>query len=177
MTTPPEAPVEPPVVLPPVLPVTAPFDAGIDGVRGLIPESQIPDVLPEGVRGVTRSQVELWLADFSAKVALALDGWELLRLTQTVEEIEAGVPSPRALLIAHARDLVHNAVASYVEAARFPERALDGYARVLWDRYTLGLAELAAWVQRQLDTGGITPANSGALYNFPPPSFTSEIRF
>jgi hypothetical protein len=159
-----------------------PFGANVDGVRALIPEAPILAVLPPGGKGVTVDMVTGWLTEFTRRLSLALDGWERLRSTPTIEEAAAGIAAPRDDFAALVRNLIHNAVASYTEAARFPERAETGYASVLWARFTTGLDSLSAWLVAELNSGDVEapgaegPAGTGA-YSFPPPTFTSRLRF
>jgi hypothetical protein len=159
------------------------FGASLDGVRSLIPEAKLPDTLPPGTRGVTSGQAAAWLGDLSRRVALRLTGWEQLRFTPTAEDVELARPTPRDQFIAAARDLVHTATASYVEAARFPERAENGYPAVLWRRFEEGLTGLAEWLDLQLnppadgDGGGGAVEGGGAsvpAWAFPPASFRPE---
>lgn len=166
---------------PPPAPIT-PWNATVDGVRALLPEAKITDNPTPGVRAVTTSQVLTWLDDFSRAVALRLDGWEALRAAPTAEELDAGSPPPRDQLVAFARMVTETGVASITEAARFPERADDGYAAVLWTRYQSALGDLIEWLGAQLSGGGaIDPSGVGAgsvVYSFPEPSFTpATLRF
>lgn len=146
----------------------APFDASVAGVQALIPEAKLPVTLAPGVRGVTVAQAEAWVADFSGRVALRLTGYDLL-------------PEPQLSRVRQAaRDLVHNATASYVEAARFPERALDGYAALLWSRYAEGLSSLEAWLRPDPGGGGDGGLSSLAgtpAFSFPLPLFHLDVRY
>ncbi len=155
-----------------------PFAATVAGVRALIPEATIPDVLPAGRKGVITAQVTGWLTELSNRVDLRVAGWRRLRVDQNTAEAADGTPAPLDRFKGAARDVVHNGAASYTEAARYPERARvadSSYAGVLWERFETGLAELAAWVDTELtgddvDTGVIEPGNDPdtPAGNFPP---------
>lgn len=163
-----------------------PYGANLAGVKALVPEAPVPEALGPGDRGVTAPQVRTWIASLSARVDVRLSGWRRLRTVATAAEIAAGEAPPRDRLEVAAADLVHNGAASYLEAARFPERASKAdtsYAEVLWRRFVDGLDELTAWLAAELDNdaGGTQPgdvepaAGAGGLgYSFPAASFTPE---
>lgn len=159
-----------------------PFGATLDGVKALIPHAAVVETLGPGDRGVTAAQARAWVASLSSAVDLRLTGWNLLRAAPTAEETAAGQPAPQARLKAAAADLVHQGAASYLEAARFPERARPAdtsYAEVLWRRYTEGLEALTAWLETELEDteGGIVEgatAGLGIAYSFPEASFTPD---
>jgi len=166
----------------------APFGATRAGVTGLVPEARlIPgDVLPEGRYGVTEAQVDRWLDELSGDVSIRLDGWELLTDGDVLadDDVTVLVEGDRTRLRAWAAGVVHNGAASYLEAARHPERAGvndTSYAAVLWDRYTSGLDKLAAWLEVRLedpDAGDALPAeSSGIAYSFPAPLVGDALRF
>lgn len=129
-----------------------PFGATVAGVEALLPDATIYDVLPAGRKGVTKAQTAAWLDELSGRVAIRLGGWARLRATVLDgEPVDAATPYTQ--LVDAARTVVHNGAASYVEAARFPERAAaadTSYAGVLWARFTDGLADLAGWLEREL---------------------------
>lgn len=159
-----------------------PWAATVQGVRDLVPDATIyPDgAVPAGRRAVTEGQVRTWLVGLSGRASITLDGWE--RLSSTVDP--GAVLSDRDRFADLARDAVHNAAASYVEAARFPEqqgKAQGSYSAVLWARYEQTLADLGVWLERRLAdpvTGDTPdPAASVVDYHFPAVSFTAGIRF
>lgn len=160
-----------------------PFGALLAGVKALVPEAPLPEALAAGERGVTAGQVVAWIGSLSSQVDLRLTGWRRLRDVATAEEEAAGELAPRARLEAAAADLVQNGAASYLEAARFPERARpadsSSYAAVLWARYVDGLTALAGWLTAELEDASppddvLTARPSGLAYSFPDPSFTPD---
>lgn len=156
-----------------------PFGATVAGVLALVPEAKLITAADRtaGRFGVTADDVLEWLAGLSARVSRTLDGWEQL---EAVTTDDADSLPDRALLIAEARDAVHNGAASYLEAARYPERAGragTSYDTVLWARFERILEELYAWLRVRVDTGeaGAELAGGGApslAYSFPEASFT-----
>lgn len=157
--------------------VVAPFGAHVAGVLALVPEARVPKAaeVPAGRHAVTEEQVLEWLVGLSARLAVRLDGWERLK----VEPEEPETLSDRDTFVAHAADLVHNGAASYLEAARYPERAgksTTSYDAVLWQRFVDGLDDLAAWLERRLAAGdATTPGGADTpvpAHSFPPASFT-----
>jgi len=168
----------------------APFGATRDGVTGLVPEARLVpgDVVVDGRYGVTEAQVDRWLDELSGDVSVRLDGWERLTDVDTLAEdnVTVLVEGDRTRLRAWAAGVIHNGAASYLEAARHPERAGvndTSYAAVLWDRYTAGLDKVAAWLEKRLDAieAGDTaePAVElgGIGYSFPEPLFGDRLRF
>lgn len=161
---------------------TPPFGASVDGVQGLVPEARLLEQPPASPtsRGVTRGQVEGWLEELTGVVELRLDGWRGLRAEASPEEVAAGVDAPRVRLVRWARAAIQTAAASYVEAARFPERASKAdtsYAEVLWRRYESLIADLATWLTDALEDGtpgGDVTGTGGAAGSFPPASFTPD---
>lgn len=165
-----------------------PFGATRLGVTGLVPEARlIPgDVLPVGKYGVTEAQVDRWLDELSGDVAVRLDGWERLSNDPVLDGITVLIDGDRDRLKAWAAGVIHNGAASYLEAARHPERAGvndTSYAAVLWDRYTTGLDKLDAWLTKRLDdleTGDELPGDvdaDGPGYYFPTPLIGDSLRF
>lgn len=154
----------------------APFGATVAGVLALVPEAVVPKAAElNGRKAVTEEQVVEWLGGLSSRLSVRLDGWE--RLSTEVEDPEL-IPD-REQFLTHARDLVHNGAGSYLEAARYPERAgksTTSYDAVLWARYVDGLADLAAWLERRLAAGDATNPVRVELdqpaHSFPPASFT-----
>lgn len=153
-----------------------PFGTTVAGVLALVPEAKLvtEEAKAAGAKGVTELDVLGWLDGLSATVSLRLDGWEQLEAVAT-DELDS-LPD-RELFVARARDLVHNGAASYLEAARYPERAGragTSYDTVLWARFEAGLLELAGWLSRRVDTGdsGVASAAPSLAYSFPEPSFT-----
>lgn len=160
-----------------------PFSATVDGAAALVPEATLPEALGPGERGVTVGQVAAWVASLSGRLEVRLTGWRRLRDVPTDEETAAGDLAPRDRLRAAAADLVHNGAASYLEAARFPERAAQSdtsYAAVLWARFVEGEDLLATWLEAELDTDGAGDGDvvdlglGGIGYSFPAASFTPD---
>src|SRR4051812_38659784 len=113
-----------------------PFGATVAGVAALVPSAPIRDEIPAGQKGITTAQVEAWLDELSNTVDLRLTGRERLRSDER-----------KAALVDAAKGIVQTGAASYVEAARFSERAAvadTSYAEVLWRRYQSALGELVA---------------------------------
>ena len=164
-----------------------PWQATVRGVLDLVPEASllsegatVPPVSGEWVsaaaapqRGVTLAAVTGWLEQLSARVAMRLDGWQQL----PAEPVAPETTSDRDQLSGYARDLVHNGAASYLEAARHPERAAlsqTTYDQVLWARFTGGLDQLDEWLRKRLAAGAPVEGGgsaSAAAGNFPPPTF------
>lgn len=162
----------------------APFGATRKGVTDLVPEARLipgDGPLPAGQYGITEAQVDRWVDELTGAVAMRLTGWQRLN----DQPVEPETDSDRDQLIAYARTLIHNGAASYVEAARHPERAepnTTSYAGVLWDRYRTGLDELTGWLEARLaadDAGDEdAPVDTGDLaYSFPAPLFGDGLRF
>lgn len=149
-----------------------PFGATVTKVAALVPSAAIRDELPAGQRGVTTEQVEDWLDELSRKVDLRLSGRDRLKDESRLE----------ALLDA-ARGVVLSGAASYVEAARFAERAAvadTSYAEVLWRRHESGLKDLAVLLAEWLaDVDDAVPEASGggAGWSFPGTAFPDGMRF
>ena len=169
----------------------APFGATRAGVTALVPEAKLvpgDGPLAPGQYGVTEAQVDAWVDELSESVAMTLDGWERLSVVDTLaaDGTTILVVSDRARFLGSARTLVHNGAASYLEAARHPERAAvndTSYAAVLWARYTEGLDRLAGWLTKRLEdpqAGDETEpedVNGGAVYSFPTPLVGDGLRF
>jgi hypothetical protein len=166
------------------------FGASVAGVAALVPEARLyagPMPPPEGTYAITVTQVAAWVDELTDAVAMVLDGWE--RLDDTAVLADDGtvlVLGDRSRLLGSARTIIHNGAASYLEAARHPERAAvndTSYAAVLWARYTEGLDRLAGWLTRRLEDpqAGDEPepedVNGGALYSFPTPLVGDGLRF
>lgn len=173
-----------------------PFGATRDGVTGLVPEARLlpGDLVPVGKYGVTEAQVDAWVVELTDVVAMTLDGWERLDNTPVLATAADGtvltvlVEGDRDRLLGSARTVVHNGAASYLEAARHPERAAvndTSYAAVLWARYTDGLTRLADWLTARLADleAGDTPEPvvgelaGGTAYSFPAPLFGDLLPF
>jgi hypothetical protein len=156
-----------------------PFGATVNGTWSLVPEAKLlnvePDEVPDGTFGVTMGQVLAWVEELTGVVAMTLTGWQRLSDTPVAPE----QTSDRAQLIEYARTVIHNGAASYLEAARHPERSKvnsDSYSAVLWKRYTDGLDRLAAWLTKRLadlEAGDTeeTLTTGGGAYAFPCPVF------
>jgi hypothetical protein len=170
----------------------APFGATRAGVTGLVPEARLVpgDALVEGRYGVTEAQVDRWLDELSGDVSVRLDGWERLTnvavLDTTGGEPVTLIEGDRDRVRAWAAGVIHNGAASYLEAARHPERSSvnsDSYSAVLWDRYTTGLDRVAAWLTGRLDAlepGDVeepAPEYAGPAYSFPTPLIGDRLRF
>lgn len=171
------------MALDPNAPVGA-FGATINGVAWLVPEATLRDgsiPAPTGVYGVTYEAVHAWIVEVSGMTELVLDGWQGLPTTPREPE----TTSDRDQFISAVRTIVHNGAASYLEAARHPERAnvnTESYAAVLWNRYTVELDRLADWLRAKLANTGTGPDestgdNGGLGYGFPPPLFGDLVRF
>jgi hypothetical protein len=156
-----------------------PFGASVQGTWSLVPEARLwnAEGMPaEGVYAVTAAQVRAWVEELTGVVAMTLDGWQRL----SDEPVSPELTSDRDQLIEYARTVIHNGAASYLEAARHPERARQNdtsYAAVLWARYTDGLDRLSAWLTKRLAAGepGDTPEPAtdfgGGAFAFPLPTF------
>lgn len=168
----------------------APFGATRAGVTGLVPEARLVpgDVLVVGKYGVTEAQVDRWLDELSGDVSVALDGWERLSNAPALAEdgVTVLVTGDRDRVKAWAAGVVHNGAASYLEAARHPERAAvndTSYAAVLWDRYTAGLDKLTTWLAGRLadlDAGDVEEPSlehAGPAFYFPTPLIGDRLRF
>lgn len=136
-----------------------PFGVTVEAVAALIPEATIPETRQPGQKAVVVADVTAWLQQFSAEADLRLAGW-------------TGLPDgQRDQVTAVAARLVTAAAASYVEAARAPERAGPAdtsYAQVLWDRWVTGLPDLAGLVETWLD-GDPATTPTGGVAAFPAP--------
>lgn len=161
----------------------APFGASVAGVTSLVPEARLwtsSNPIPAGTYAVTIDQVAAWVDELTGVVAMTLDGWQRLNAVAVAPE----TTSDRDQLVAYARTVVHNGAASYLEAARHPERAGvndTSYAAVLWARYTDGLTRLTAWLATRLAAGdtadGPDPAADLPAYAFPTPLVGDLLRF
>lgn len=159
-----------------------PFGATVDGVTALVPEARLyaGDLpVPEGTYAVTVGQVTAWVEELTGVVAMTLTGWQRL----SDEPVDPEETSDRDQLIEYARTVVHNGAASYLEAARHPERSSvndTSYAAVLWQRYTDGLDRVATWLAGRLaagEPGDTADAYAGPAYYFPEPLFGDGLRF
>lgn len=177
-----------------------PFGATVAGVTALVPEARLHEgdgPVPEGTYKVTTRQVLEWVQELTADVAMALDGWERLSTEDTYGTDVVGAQSTyepaatygsgtfgagslgdKGRLIEAARTIVHNGAASYLEAARHPERSranADSYSAILWDRYTTRLETVRGWLAGRLAAAeqGDTPDpdGPGLAYSFPGTSF------
>ncbi len=159
----------------------APFGATRVGVTALVPEARLiaGSVVPVGRFGVTEAAVDGWVDELTGVLAMTLDGWQ--RLSDVPVEPEE--TSDRDQLREYAATVIHNGAASYLEAARHPERAAvndSSYAAVLWARYTAGLDRLSAWLDRRL--AATDPADApddtagGPAFAFPEPLFVDGFR-
>lgn len=162
----------------------APYGATVNGVTALVPEVKLwtsDQPLPEGTYRITATQVAEWVAELSDTISMELDGWDRLSQDPTLAEDGTTVliVSDLERFVDAARTIVHNGAASYLEAARHPERARNAdtsYAAVLWQRYTDGLTRLTAWLTKRLaePESGDTPepeAAIGGAWSFPCPTF------
>lgn len=170
----------------------APFGATRAGVTGLVPEARLVpgDVLVEGRYGVTEAQVDRWLDELSGDVSVRLDGWERLSNVAVVDDTGVEpvvlIDGDRDRVRAWAAGVIHNGAASYLEAARHPERSsvnAESYSAVLWQRYEAGLDRVAAWLEGRLEVpdAGDTEAPDvelgGPAYSFPTPLVGDRLRF
>lgn len=157
-----------------------PFGATAAGAVALVPEARLLTAPPPvGKYGVTEAQVEAWVAELSGAVAMRLTGWQRL----TDEPLAPEVDSDRDQLVTAARAAIHNGAASYLEAARHPERAdvnTTTYAGVLWDRYLTGLNTITGWLAIRLAEGAPgddLEQRGGIASAFPAPTFVDGLRF
>ena len=143
-----------------------PFGANVAGVQALIPDATLVETLNVGQKAITKDQARQWLVELTGHALIRLS-----RYTQLGDETEPR----RVALVAMARDILHNGAASYVEAARYPERAgkaEESYEGVLWRRYQQGLTSLEAQLDEWLDDdqSGHGDKNAGASGCFPRPT-------
>lgn len=160
-----------------------PFGATVNGVSGLVPEATLRDEdtpSPEGQYRVTREAVAGWIRQVSGAAALILDGWQGLSTTPRDPEVD----SDRDQFIAYVSTIVECGAASYLEAARHPERSsvnTESYSAVLWARYIDGLDRIAAWLRDKLANAGTGPDepagdSGGVSWSFPAPLFGDCLR-
>lgn len=154
-----------------------PFGATVQGAADLVPEARLlPSPPADGEFGIPVSTVAAWVEELTGVVAMTLTGWQRLN----DEPVAPETTSDRDQLVEAARTVIHNGAASYLEAARHPERSsanADTYSQVLWERYSTGLDRLAAWLTGRLDSAepGDTPdVDSGAASAFPAPIFADS---
>jgi hypothetical protein len=133
---------------------TAHFGATVAGVRALIPDTPVTDA--------TRPSV--------ASVVGWLDTWDA-RVARKVGDLTAFADDLATDFAAVAADVVHTRVASITEDAAHPERLPDDnrYAKVLWDRADVLLAELVADVDEARGEEGITVDPEAPAGYFPEP--------
>lgn len=161
-----------------------PFGATVAGAWALVPEARLydgPMPPPAGTYAVTVPQVDAWVREVSGAVAMRLTGWQGLN----DEPVAPETTSDRDQLIEYARTVIHNGAASYLEAARHPERSsvnTESYSAVLWQRYRDGLEDLAGWIEKRLtapEAGDELPVDGagGPIGSFPVPLFGDGVRF
>lgn len=148
-----------------------PFEASVPAVIALLPHATFPTSLAVGQRAVTQGMIRQYVEDVTAAVQLRIEGWERLR-----DDLQP-------LVIAAARNVVHQGAAAYTQDARFPEKSAksaDSYAEVLRDRYVRDLADLEAKVRgwladesQAVDDGG----GQGIGFTFPAPSILDTTGF
>lgn len=127
---------------------------------------------------ITYGQVAGWIEDVTAVTAVQLAGLSRLSENSII----------RTTFGRAAASVVATGAASYLTAARFPERegqGVDSYAKTLWDRYSLQLTALAASLTAVVDAGGTdvdpppdggTPTGGGGIAgSFPPPMFPDDM--
>lgn len=145
-----------------------PFGCTVADVAALVPEATILASRSAGQKGVTEADVTDWITRLSSETAVALHRWSNLPEGQ------------RTSITTTARNLVANGAASYLEAARAPERAAiantASYAQVLWERYTSGVKALAVTVNEWLtqDPSGVSGSGAAA---FPKPVIPDRARW
>ncbi len=146
----------------------------VDSVYSLVPEAErINDPNESKLpTPITEATVAGWIEDVSAVVSSRLVALN-------------GVPDgpTKTAIRGAARTLVASAVASYVEAARYPTSE-NPYAVALWERYSTGLDGLSAQVDTLIDEGGADPGVDGGLgihggpfAAFPWPRFYDRIQW
>lgn len=109
------------------------YEATLQGVADLLPQMSLLEALNPGQRGVTYAMAKGYVLEITGRVQARLINFHRLN-GDAQGRIRKG-----------AKDLVHNGAASYAQAARFPEQAqpnTDGYATVLWNRFSTGLDDL-----------------------------------
>ena len=152
---------------------TPPWGATLDGVGALIPDWKIPATLTPGQTGLSAAQVEGWIVELSGIASLRLTGYATISDPDRVSALTSAV-----------RAAIHNGAASYVEAARHPDRAGKGdtsYSDVLWARFTGGLDALEALLGTWLTdpdlsgVGAVTPPGPG--FEFPAAFIIDGLRF
>lgn len=140
----------------------------VSDVAALVPEATIPAERDTGQKAVIEAEVEDWIASLTAALEAGLNGDWVSLPTDKVQLVEAT-----------AKTIVACGVASYLEAARAPERAGladTSYAAVLWERWSTGRAELVAQVDEWLAESP-TLSHTRPGYYFPPASVTDTGRW
>jgi hypothetical protein len=125
-----------------------PWSASVDGALRLLPATTLANSAPGGkqiTKTVTRLQAYTWVEDLSAQVEFRIPRYLELGPTLGARHVR--------VIIAVARNLVNNGVASMIESATgrgSGQFATTDYAAVLWARYEKGLDDLVARVEASL---------------------------
>ena len=147
-----------------------PFGATVDLVQALIPTGRLLNGDENtGREGVTKAQTRAWLVELTGEVQLRLSHWTRLADDQRKTAFRTA-----------ARDAVVNGVASYVEAARYPDRlskADNSYSTVLWERYLTRLQWLSEQLDEWIDNQDHASGGSAAGWRFPPPAIPDRVGF
>lgn len=161
-----------------------PFDLVVQDVHRLVPYRQLPSApgtaYPGGTIVITEDDILAWVAQLSGDLMGRLAvGTELFR-------VDAVAWSQVYLM---GRDAVSNGVASYWEAAFYPERAGvndTAYSGVLWQRYLRSVDAVDALLQGLLEQGGSESVDDVPIYVegagfvwslFPPVAFPDDLRW
>jgi len=164
-----------------------PFAVTVEDVHRLVPYRQLPSApaggYPPGTVTITEDDVLAWIAqlsgDLTGRIALA-------------SALFAVDPTAYGQVYLLCRDAVANGVASYWEAAFYPERAGANdttYAGVLWQRYLRSVdavMALTAALGEQGGSGAAGGVDEAPIYVegagwitslFPPVAFADDIRW
>lgn len=139
-----------------------PFGASLDGVKGLLPTRTFSSTsMP------TIDQVERFIYEIAAEVVLRVG--DLSDLPESIRD--------RA--VEYARSAIHLGAAASAEDAGHPEASQDsGYGDRLWERYERAMTTLAEVVDGAVDGDLPDGGTSGSAgHTFPPPLFTTRMRF
>jgi len=169
--------------------LTNPFGLTIADVHRLVPYRQLPSApargYPPETVSLTQEDIQAWIAQLSGDIL------GRLALGSALFTVDARAWGQVWLMC---RDAVSNGVASYWEAAFYPERAGVNdttYAGVLWQRYLRSVEAIDALVQTLLaqspgggDGGAGIPEppifveGVGFIWSlFPPVAFPDSIRW
>jgi len=176
-----------PVALWPPDDLSNPFGLTVADVHRLVPYRQLPSVpgagFPAGTVVLSTEDIEAWIAQLSG---------DLLGRIGTAAPIFVLNPPTWNQVWLMCRDAVSNGVASYWEAAFYPERSGvndTSYSGVLWQRYLRSIDaidKLVGTLLSQSDGGAGAGGGEPPLYVegagwisslFPPVAFPDAIRW